>query len=120
MTRRGKFTHHPTRNSDKASPVTGKNATMDEAELGSEGNGAALFGGDFTGGFPDPLEQEPDEASDIRPDHIFIGNQREAQIWDEEEDEVTAQATEKADFEGPDFEDEEYDEAFNPLDNIEQ
>ena len=116
MTKGSKRTPHSLRHSrsrgprpDVAPEVTGTDASMDEAELGSEGNGALLFGADFTEGFPDPLEQEPD-APDLQPDHVFVGDRREAETWAAEEAEITARPTEKADFS----------EAEDPLDEIEQ
>ena len=108
MSKRDKRTSHSS-DEDKAHPVTGADASMDEAELGSEGNGAFLFGADFTGGFPDPLEQEPD-APDLQPDRIFVGDRREAELWAVEEEEATARPTEKPEFS----------EAEDPLDEIEQ
>lgn len=109
MGRRDKRASSSLDKEDKARPVTGADASMDEAELGSEGNGAFLFGADFTDGFPDPLEQEPD-APDLQPDHIFVGDKDEAEIWAAEEDEATARPTEK-----PEFSEED-----DPLDEIEQ
>lgn len=82
---------------DKARPVTGTEATMDEATLGSAGNGAFLFGADFTGGLPQPLEQEPD-APDLQTDHVFVGDSQEADRWDDANEEITAQPNEKPAF----------------------
>lgn len=109
MGKRGKHTSQESSGEDEARQVTGADATMDEAELGSEGNGAYLFGADFTEGFPDPLEQEPD-APDLQPDRIFVGDRQEAAIWAEEDAEATVRPTEK-----PEFSEEE-----DPLDEIEQ
>lgn len=82
---------------DKARPVTGTEATMDEATLGSAGNGAFLFGADFTGGLPQPLEQEPD-APDLQTDHVFVGDNQTAERWDDANEAITAQPSEKPEF----------------------
>jgi hypothetical protein len=93
---------------------------MDEAELGTEGNGASLLGADFTGGFPDPLEQDPGEARDLLPDRVIVRDRHEAAIWDEQEEAVTARETEWPDTEDPEFRDpggeDEDGEAFEPYD----
>jgi hypothetical protein len=68
--------------------LTGNDADMDEAEIGSAGNGTDPYGADLTGGFPQPIEDEPDEQ-DIAPDRI----ERFPGAAPEDEDGVTARPT---------------------------
>lgn len=78
--------------------VTGQNASMDEAEIGTAGNGADYYGGDLTGGAPLPIEEEPDLPDDILPDQIErLGEKGEPSS--EEEGEITAQPNESAPIE---------------------
>lgn len=79
--------------------LTGFDATMDEAEISSAGNGAAPWGGDLTGGPPRLIEDDPDRPADILPDR--------AQVWPgqpaDEEIEVTAQPRERDEIDTADF-----------------
>jgi len=73
--------------------LIGFDADMDQAAIGDAGNGASPFGGDFTGGLPEPIEEAPDVPADILPDRI--------ERWPElgadevaEKDDLTARPTE--------------------------
>ncbi|HWV38108.1 MAG TPA: hypothetical protein VN033_06480 [Vulgatibacter sp.] len=58
------------RRDDVTRELTGRDADMDEAEVGSAGNGADPFGADLEGGLPVDVEAEPDRPDDIVPDEI--------------------------------------------------
>lgn len=76
---------------ERTQELTGFDATIEEAEIGSAGNGAAPYGADLTGGLPRELEADPDRPSDIVPDQI---DQLEIVARDEEERELTARPAE--------------------------
>jgi hypothetical protein len=76
---------------DRTEEITGYNASMDEAEIGTAGNGADIHGADLTGGVPIPIQDEPDFPDDILPDqieHFNEGGERDEEV------EVTAQPSE--------------------------
>lgn len=83
------------RNDERTEEITGHNASMDEAEIGTAGNGADFYGGDLTGGGPSPIEDEPDNPEDILPDQIERLGEGESE-GEEEEREITAQPHEQA------------------------
>ncbi len=64
--------------------VTGRDAQVDEADMGSAGSGASFFGGDRSGGGPVGIEGAPDEPRDISFDEI---RRMEGASDEEEEDE---------------------------------
>ena len=76
------------------SELTGRDATMDEADAGDAGNGADPWGGDFTGGPPRDIEEEPDRPEDIVPDAI----QRFPGQPVDQDREVTAQPSERPEW----------------------
>lgn len=83
---------------DETPELTGHDATMDEAEMGDAGSGASPYGADLTGGFPQGVEDAPDQPSDIVPDQV--------QKWpggEGEEAEVTAQSRDEIPFDPSDF-----------------
>ncbi|MFN7132380.1 MAG: hypothetical protein ACK4N5_09860 [Myxococcales bacterium] len=73
---------------ERTRELTGFDATMDEAEIGDAGNGAAPYGADLTGGMPRTLEDEPDHPDDIVPDQIA---RLERVAREDDEREITAQ-----------------------------
>lgn len=79
---------------DVTDELIGHDATMDEAEVGSAGNGASPFGADFTGGYPDGIEERPDEPADILPDRIEAWPGLPADEIDAGERELTARPAE--------------------------
>lgn len=79
---------------DVTREVVGVDADMDEARVGSAGNGASPYGADFTGGYPEQLEAFPDQPADITPDRIERWPGLPAEAEEEEEREVTARPSE--------------------------
>lgn len=79
---------------DVTDELMGHDATMDEAEVGSAGNGASPFGADFTGGYPEPIEERPDDPADILPDRVEDWPGLGADEVREGERELTARPTE--------------------------
>lgn len=87
-------TTYPTGPDDEVTrELIGFDTDMDQANPGDAGNGASPFGGDFTDGLPEPIEDPPDVPADILPDRI--------ERWPElgadelvEEDDLTARPTE--------------------------
>jgi hypothetical protein len=88
--------------SERTDELTGADATMDEADIGSAGNGADPYGGDLTGGLPAPIEAEP-EAEDLLPDQIARFPEGVTPEASEEERELTAQPDERMPIEPSDF-----------------
>lgn len=78
------------RRDDTTRELTGRDADMDEAEVGSAGNGADPFGADLQGGLPVDIEAEPDRPDDIVPDEIERWPGQPA----DEDRELTAQPSE--------------------------
>lgn len=66
--------------------LLGHDADMDQADPGNAGDGASPFGGDFTGGYPTPIQDPPDEPEDILPDRIEVWPEQEASELAEEDD----------------------------------
>jgi hypothetical protein len=90
---------NPNRNNqdprERTDELTGFDATMDEAEPGSAGNGAAPYGADFTGGPPKPVE-DTSEAEDILPDQLrFFPPGVTPEVPTDEERELSAQPDER-------------------------
>lgn len=97
--------------SDETKELTGDDASVDEADFGSAGNGADPFEADLQGTTRKSRSVEPEaEGEDINPDRIerypeLAGAgeglvEEEAEDEEEEEREITAQPTENAE---PDF-----------------
>lgn len=72
--------------------LTGFDATPEEADIGSAGNGASFAGADLSGGVRE-LEEEA-EASDILPDQLRY-------YAEPEEQELTAQPSERQPVDEP-------------------
>lgn len=77
-------------NDETTRELTGRDANMDQAQVSDAGSGADPYGADMTGGFPTPIDDQP-EQRDIAPDLI--------EDWPgqavTEERELTAQPTER-------------------------
>ncbi len=87
-------TTYPTGPDDEVTPeLIGHDADMDQADPGNAGDGASPFGGDFTGGYPTPIQDPPDVPADILPDRIEQWPEQEAAEI-EEEDNLTAKPSE--------------------------
>lgn len=70
--------------------LTGGDADMDQAELGSAGSGTSPYGADLSGGgLPTPIEDRADIPQDILPDQVVDWPGQPA----EEDEELTAQPT---------------------------
>lgn len=80
-------TTYPTGPDDEVTrELLGHDSDMDFAHPGDAGNGASPFGGDFTGGYPDPIEDPPDQPADILPDRIEQWPEQAAAELGEEDD----------------------------------
>lgn len=77
---------------DVTDELVGHDAAMDEAAVGDAGSGASPFGGDFTGGYPTPIQDPPDDPSDIAPDRV---ERWPGQMTEGEEEEITARPSEE-------------------------
>lgn len=87
-------TTYPTGPDDESTrELVGHDADMDQANPGNAGDGASPFGGDFTGGLPEPIQDPPDQPGDILPDRIERWPEQEAAEL-EEEDDLTARPAE--------------------------
>ncbi|HCF56849.1 MAG TPA: hypothetical protein DFS52_02495 [Myxococcales bacterium] len=98
---------NPNRNNqdprERTDELTGFDATMDEAEPGSAGNGAAPYGADMTGGLPKPVE-DTGESEDILPDQVqFFPSGVTPEVPPEEEPELSAQPSERMPLDPSEF-----------------
>lgn len=82
---------------DRTPALTGFDAPMDEAETGSEGNGASPWGADMSGlgllpgsePYEDDFRWEPDPSrpADIAADHVVDGDGRHQHLDADQDDE---------------------------------
>jgi hypothetical protein len=88
---------------ERTDELTGWDASMDEAEAGDAGNGAAPYGGDMTGGLPREVEQVG-ESEDILPDQVrYFPKGVTPEVPEDEERELTAQPDERMPIEPSEF-----------------